>query len=82
MMATATTNRRLDVLTGLRELLRRLESRQVSVKQGNADVTSQEIAALRQRDRATRTHVVTPLWRRVKLARNGRATLKKRRTGR
>jgi hypothetical protein len=47
MMATATTNRRLDVLTGLRQLLRRLESRQVSVKQGNADVTSQEIAALR-----------------------------------
>ena len=25
MMATATTNRRLDVLTGLRQLLRRLE---------------------------------------------------------
>jgi len=47
MMTTATTNRRLDVLTGLRQLLRRLESRQVSVKQGNADVTSQEIAALR-----------------------------------
>jgi len=47
MMATATTNRRLDVLKGLRQLLRRLESRQVSVKQGNADVTSQEIAALR-----------------------------------
>jgi hypothetical protein len=48
MMATATTNRRRDVLTGLRQLLRRLESRQVSVKQGNTDVTSQEIAALRQ----------------------------------
>ena len=48
MMTTATTNRRLDVLTGLRQLLRRLESRQVSVKQGNADVTSQEIAALRR----------------------------------
>ena len=47
MMATATTNRRLDVLKGLRQLLGRLESRQVSVKQGNADVTSQEIAALR-----------------------------------
>ena len=47
MMATATTNRRLDVLKGLRQLLRRLESRQVSVKQGNTDVTSQEIAALR-----------------------------------
>jgi hypothetical protein len=47
MMATATTNRRRDVLTGLRQLLRRLESRQVSVKQGNADVTSQEIVALR-----------------------------------
>ena len=48
MMATATTNRIVDVLTGLRQLLRRLESRQVSVKQGNTDVTSQEIAALRQ----------------------------------
>ncbi len=34
-------------MTGLRELLRRLETRQVSVKQGNTDVTSQEIAALR-----------------------------------
>ena len=48
MMVTATTNRIVDVLTGLRQLLRRLESRQVSVKQGNTDVTSQEIAALRQ----------------------------------
>jgi hypothetical protein len=48
MIATATTNRIVDVLTGLRQLLRRLESRQVSVKQGNTDVTSQEIAALRQ----------------------------------
>jgi len=48
MTATATTNRIVDVLTGLRQLLRRLESRQVSVKQGNTDVTSQEIAALRQ----------------------------------
>ena len=48
MMATATTNRRHDVLTGLRQLLRRLESCQVSVKQGNTDVTSQEIAALRR----------------------------------
>jgi hypothetical protein len=47
-MATATTNRRLDVLMGLRQLLRRLESRQVTVKQGNTDVTSQESAALRQ----------------------------------
>ena len=45
-MATGTTNPGLDVLTGLRELLRRLETRQVSVKQGNTDVTSQEIAAL------------------------------------
>ncbi len=45
-MATRTTNPGLDVLTGLRELLRRLETRQVSVKQGNTDVTSQEIAAL------------------------------------
>ena len=48
MMATATTNRKLDVLKGLRELLRRLEYRQVSVKQGNTDMTSQEIAALRR----------------------------------
>ena len=48
MMATATTNGIVDVLTGLRQLLRRLESRQVSVKQGNTDVTSQETAALRQ----------------------------------
>ena len=48
MMATATTNRTVDLLTGLRQLLRRLESRRVSVKQGNTDVTSQEIAALRQ----------------------------------
>ena len=48
MMATATTNRIVDVLTGLRQLLRRLECRQVSVKQGNTDVTSQEIAVLRQ----------------------------------
>ena len=47
MMATATTNRKLDVLKGLRQLLRRLEYRSVSVKQGNTDVTSQEIAALR-----------------------------------
>ncbi len=46
-MATGTTNPGLDVLTGLRELLHRLETRQVSVKQGNTDVTSQEIAALR-----------------------------------
>ncbi len=47
IVATGTTNPALDVLTGLREMLRRLETRQVSVKQGNADVTSQEIAALR-----------------------------------
>ncbi len=46
-MATRTTNPGLDALTGLRELLRRLETRQVCVKQGNTDVTSQEIAALR-----------------------------------
>jgi hypothetical protein len=45
-MAPGTTNPGLDVLTGLRELLRRLETRQVSVKQGNTDVTGQEIAAL------------------------------------
>ena len=47
-MATATTNRIVDVLTGLRQLLRRLECRQVSVKQGNIDVTSQQIAVLRR----------------------------------
>ncbi len=46
IVATGTTNP-LDALTGLREMLRRLETCQVSVKQGNADVTSQEIAALR-----------------------------------
>ena len=38
----------LDILAGLRELLRRLEYRELSVKQGNADVTSQGIAALRR----------------------------------
>jgi hypothetical protein len=43
----ATANPGLDVLTGLRQLLCRLETRQVSVKQRNADVTSREIAALR-----------------------------------
>jgi hypothetical protein len=32
----------------MRELLRRLEYRELSMKQGNADVTSQEIAALRE----------------------------------
>jgi hypothetical protein len=48
MMATATTNRRLDVLTGLRQFLRCLECRQMSVKQGNIDVTSQQIAVLRR----------------------------------
>ena len=47
-MATGSSNLGLDVLTGLRELLRRLEYRELSIKQGNADVTSQEIAALRQ----------------------------------
>ncbi len=47
IVATGTSNLRLDVLTGLRELLRRFEYRELSVKQGNADVTSQEIAALR-----------------------------------
>jgi len=47
-MATERSSLALDVLTGLRELLRRLEYRELSVKQGNADVTSQAIAALRQ----------------------------------
>ena len=47
-MATETSNLGLDVLRGMRELLRRLEYRELSMKQGNADVTSQQIAALRQ----------------------------------
>jgi hypothetical protein len=47
-MATGPSSLGLDVLTGLRELLRRLEYRELSVKQGNADVTSQQTAALRQ----------------------------------
>ena len=37
-----------DALTGLRQLLRRLECRQMSVKQGSIDVTSQQIAVLRR----------------------------------
>jgi hypothetical protein len=47
-MATGSSNIEVDVLAGLRELLRRLEYRELSMKQGNADVTSQETAALRQ----------------------------------
>ena len=46
-MATERSSLALEVLTGLR-VLRRLEYRELSVKQGNADVTSQAIAALRQ----------------------------------
>jgi hypothetical protein len=37
-----------DALTGLRQLLHRLESRQMSVKQGGTDVTTREIAVLRR----------------------------------
>ena len=48
MMATGTTNPGSDALTGLRQLLCRLECRQMSVKQGNIDVTSQQIAVLRR----------------------------------
>ena len=48
-MATGTTNPGSDALTGLRQLLRRLECRQMSVKQGNTDVTSQQIAACDRR---------------------------------
>jgi hypothetical protein len=47
-MATGTSKLGLDVLASLPEFLRRLEYRELSVKQGNADVTSQEIAALRE----------------------------------
>jgi vacuolar-type H+-ATPase subunit I/STV1 len=48
MMATGTTNPGSDALTGLRQLLRRLECRQMSVKQGGIDVTSQQISLLRR----------------------------------
>ena len=48
MMATVTTNPGSDALTGLRQLLYRLECRQMSAKQGNTDVTSQQIAVLRR----------------------------------
>lgn len=37
-----------SALAGLRQLLHRLETRQVSVKQGGTDVTSREIAVLRR----------------------------------
>ena len=47
-MTTGSSNLEVDVLAGLRELLRRLECRELSMKQGNADVTSQQTAALRQ----------------------------------
>jgi hypothetical protein len=48
MMATGTTNPGSDALTGLRQLLCRLECRQMSVKQGGIDVTSQQISLLRR----------------------------------
>ena len=48
MMATGTINPGSDALTGLRQLLCRLECRQMSVKQGSIDVTSQQIAFLRR----------------------------------
>jgi hypothetical protein len=47
-MATGTTSPRSDALTGVRQLLRCLECRQMRVKQGNIDVTSQQIAVLRR----------------------------------
>jgi len=47
-MATGTTSLGSDALTGLRQFLCRLECRQMSVKQGNIDVTSQQIAVLRR----------------------------------
>ena len=37
-----------DALRGLRQLLNRLESRQMSVNQGGTDVTTREIAVLRR----------------------------------
>ena len=37
-----------DALRGLRHLLHRLESRQMSVNQGGTDVTTREIAVLRR----------------------------------
>jgi hypothetical protein len=37
-----------DALRGLRQLLQRLESRQMSVNQGGTDVTTREIAVLRR----------------------------------
>jgi len=48
MMAIGTTNPGSDALPSLRQLLCRLECRQMSVKQGNIDVTSQQIAVLRR----------------------------------
>ena len=48
MMATGTTNQGSDALTGLRQLYR-LECRQMSVKQGGIDVTSQQIGLLRRK---------------------------------
>ena len=37
-----------DALRGLRQLLHRLKSRQMSVNQGGTDVTTREIAVLRR----------------------------------
>ena len=48
MMATGTTDPGPDALTALRQLLCRLECRQMSVKQGSIDVTSQQTALLRR----------------------------------
>jgi len=45
-----------DALSGLRQLLHRLESRQMSVKQGGTDVTAREITVLRREiERVERT---------------------------
>jgi hypothetical protein len=48
MMATGTTSPESEELRGLRQYLRRLEYRQIRVKQGSIDVTSQQIAVLRR----------------------------------
>ena len=47
-MATGTTNPGSDALPSLRQLLCRLECRQMSVKQGGIDVASQQINLLRR----------------------------------
>ena len=48
MMATGTTSPESEELRGLHQYLRRLEYRQIRVKQGSIDVTSQQIAVLRR----------------------------------